>query len=111
MKLYDMIQVYSSGSTVIVHMHYILPVLHNYDIMFGCYKQKQRYVFWYEKWPKNIFQWGNPGEWLSECVEGVEIYKINFKKLFTYLKSFVQRIIQKPILKTYSIKFDTVYRA
>ena len=48
-----------------------------YDIMFGCYKQKQRYVFWYEKWPKNIFQWGNPGERLSECVEGVEIYKIN----------------------------------
>ena len=29
---------------------------------------------------KNIFQWGNPGERLSECVEGVEIYKINFKK-------------------------------
>ena len=28
MKLYDMIQVYSSGSTVIMHMHYILPVLH-----------------------------------------------------------------------------------
>ena len=28
MKLYDMIQVYSSGSTVIMHMHYIWPVLH-----------------------------------------------------------------------------------
>ena len=48
-----------------------------HDIMFGCYKQKQRYVFWYEKWQKNIFQWGNPGERLSECVKGVEIYKIN----------------------------------
>ena len=48
-----------------------------YDIMFGCYKQKQRYVFWYEKWQKNIFQWGNPGDRLSECVDGVEIYKIN----------------------------------
>ena len=45
---------------------------------------------------KNIFQWGNPGERLSECVEGVEIYKINLKKI-TYLKSFMQRIIQKPI--------------
>ena len=30
-----------------------------------------------KKWQKNIFQWGNPGERLSECVEGVEIYKIN----------------------------------
>ena len=70
------------------------------DIMFGCYKQKQRYVFWYEKWQKNIFQWGNPGERLSECVEGVEIYKINLKKKFTYLKSFMQRIFQKPILNT-----------
>ena len=48
-----------------------------YDIMFGCYKQKQRYVFWYEKWQKDIFQWGSPSERLSECVEGVEIYKIN----------------------------------
>ena len=28
MKLYDMIQVYSNGSTVIMHMHYIWPVLH-----------------------------------------------------------------------------------
>ena len=54
MKLNDMIQVYSSGSTVIMHMHCIWPVLHN--IMFGCYKRKQRYVFWYEKWQKNIFQ-------------------------------------------------------
>ena len=26
---------------------------------------------------KNISQWGNPGERLTECVEGVEIYKIN----------------------------------
>ena len=26
---------------------------------------------------KKTFQWGNPGERLSECVEGVEIYKIN----------------------------------
>ena len=33
MKLYDMIQVYSSGSTVIMHLHYIWPVLHMcYDI-------------------------------------------------------------------------------
>ena len=76
-----------------------------YDIMFGCYKQKQRYVFWYEKWQKkkkkNIFHWGNPGERLSECVEGVEIYKINLKKI-TYLKSFMQRIIQKRILKHYT---------
>ena len=29
---------------------------------------------------KNIFQWGNPGERLSQCVEGVEIYTINLKK-------------------------------
>ena len=51
-----------------------------YDIMPGCYKQKQRYMcFDMKKWQKkNIFQWGNPGERLSECVEGVEIYKINF---------------------------------
>ena len=28
MKLYDVIQVYSSGSTVIMHMHCIWPVLH-----------------------------------------------------------------------------------
>ena len=28
MKLYDMIQVYSSGSTVIMNMHYIRPILH-----------------------------------------------------------------------------------
>ena len=47
---------------------------------------------------KNIFQWGNPGERLSECVEGVEIYKINLKKI-TYPKIFMQRIIQKRILK------------
>ena len=26
-----------------------------YDIMFGSYKQKQRYVFWYEKWQKTYF--------------------------------------------------------
>ena len=56
---------------------------------------------------KNIFQWGNPGEWLSECVEGVEIYKINFLKFFTYLKSFKQRIIQKPILKSYQYVTST----
>ena len=38
---------------------------------------------------------------VNDCrnVEGVEIYKINFKNFFTYLKSFMQRIIQKPILK------------
>ena len=77
MKLYDMIQVYSSGSTVL--MHYALHLTRfTYNIMPGCYKQKQRYVFWYEKWQKNILKWGNPGERLSECVEGVEIYQINF---------------------------------
>ena len=51
---------------------------------------------------KNIFQWGNPGERLSECVKGVEIYKINYYYyffFFTYLKSFRQRIIQQRILK------------
>ena len=35
---------------------------------------------------------------------GVEIYKINLKKKFTYLKSFMQRIIQKPILN--SVQFN-----
>ena len=65
--------------------------------------------FWYEKWQKNIFQWGNPGERWSECVEGIEIYKINLKKNFTYLKSFMQRIIQKPILKVSNVsKFNIV---
>ena len=99
MKLYDMIQVYSSGSTVIMNMHCIWPVLHMTSCLVAI-KKKQRYVFWYEKWPKNIFQWGNPGERLSECVEGVEIYKINLKKKkLTYLKSFMQRIIQKRILE------------
>ena len=29
------------------------------------------------KTKQNIFQWVNPGERLSECVEGVEICKIN----------------------------------
>ena len=48
---------------------------------------------------KNIFRWGNPGERLSECVEGVEIYKSNFFFKITYLKSFMQRIIQKRIFK------------
>ena len=57
---------------------------------------------------KKIFQWGNPGERLSECVEGVEIYKINLKKI-TYLKSFMQRIIQKRILNSYGSVY-WVYR-
>ena len=35
---------------------------------------------------KNIFQWGNPGERLSECVEGVEIYKINLKEIYVSQK-------------------------
>ena len=35
---------------------------------------------------KNIFQWGNPGERLSECVEVVEIYKINWKKKYVSQK-------------------------
>ena len=38
----------------------------------------------------------------QQCVEGVEIYKITLKIFFTYLKSFMQRIIQKPILKLMS---------
>ena len=39
-----------------------------FDMKNGKKKQKQ-------KNKKNIFQWGNPGERLSECVEGVVIYK------------------------------------
>ena len=27
---------------------------------------------------KKKIQWGNPSERLSECVEGIEIYKINY---------------------------------
>ena len=69
-----------------MHMHNLYLTRFTYAIMFGCYKQKQRFVFWYEKWQKNIFQWGNPGERLSECVEGVEIYKINLKKIYVSQK-------------------------
>ena len=85
MKLYDMIQVYSIGSTVIMHMHYIWPVLHMTSCLVAINKNRDM-CFWYEKWQKNIFQWGNPGERLSECVEGVEIYKINLKKNYVSQK-------------------------
>ena len=102
MKLYDMIQVYSSGSTVIMHMHYIWPVLHMTSCLVAINKNRDM-CFDMKNGKKNIFQWGNPGERLSECVEGVEIYKINLKKIFTYLKSFMQRIIQKPILKLFTL--------
>ena len=100
MKLYDMIQVYSSSSTVIMNMHCIWPVLHMTSCLVAINKNREM-CFWYEKWQKNIFQWGNPSERLSECVEGVEIYKINLKKIFTYVKKFMQRIIQKWILKKF----------
>ena len=79
-----------------------------YDIMPDCYKQKQRYVFWYEKIAKKkkktIFPWGNPGERLSECVEGLKSIRL-IKNFFAYLKSFMQRIIQKRILNQYFASF------
>ena len=40
MKLYDMIQVYSSGSTVIMHMHYIWPVLHTTSCLVAINKNR-----------------------------------------------------------------------
>ena len=95
-----------------------------YGIMFGCYKQKQRYVFWYEKWQKQQQQQKQKQQqknktktktkkhilveksrWtMSECVERVEIYKINYYYYYYFFflrisKSFMQRIIQKRILK------------
>ena len=54
MKLYDITKVYDCNNALCIK----LVVLH-YDIMRSSRlvtdKQKQRYVFWYEKWQKNIF--------------------------------------------------------
>ena len=79
MKLYDMIQVYSRGSTVIMHMHYIWPVLHMTSCLVAINKNRDL-CFDMKKGKKIIFQWGNLSERLSECVVGIEIYKINLKK-------------------------------
>ena len=84
MKLYDMIQVYSSGSTVIMNMHCIWPVLHMTSCLVAINKNRDMCLDMKNCNKKKnfpIFQWGNPCERLSECVEGVEIYKINLKKL------------------------------
>ena len=60
MKLYDMIQVYSSCSTVIMHMHCIRPVLHmtsclvainkNGDMCFDMKNGKKTYIVGKSRW-------------------------------------------------------------
>ena len=57
-----------------------------YDIMFGCYKQKQRYVFWYEKWQKNIFQWGIPVNDCRNVWRGLKSIRLIFKKNYVSQK-------------------------
>ena len=98
MKLYDMIQVYSSGSTVIMHMHYIWLVLHMTSCLVAINKNRDM-CFDMKNGKKTYFSGEIPVNDCRNVWRGVEIYKINLKKIFTYLKSFMQRIIQKPILK------------
>ena len=71
-----------------------------YDIMFGCYKQKHRYVFWYEKWrkKKTYFSGEIPVNDCRNVWRGLKFIRFNLKKV-TYRKSFMQRIVQKRILK------------
>ena len=103
MKLYDMIQVYSSGSTVIMHMHYIWPVLHmtsclvainkNRDMCFDMKNGKKKKTYFNGEIPVNDCR----NVWRG--LQSIRLIKFFF--FFTYLKGFMQRIIQKPILKIY----------
>ena len=69
-----------------------------YDIMLGCYTKTCRDMCFDMKNGKKHISVGKSRWTIVGMCGGVEIYKINFKKI-TYLKSFMQRIIQKRILK------------
>ena len=97
MKLYDMIQVYSSGSTVIIHMHYIWPVLHMTSCLVAINKNRDM-CFDMKNGKKTYFSGEIPVNDCRNVWRGLKSIRLIFKKN-TYLKSFMHRIIQKPILK------------
>ena len=99
MKLYDMIQVYSSGSTVIMHMHFIWPVLHMTSCLVAINKNRDM-CFDMKNGKKTYFSGEIPVNDCQNVWRGLKSIRLIKKKKFTYLKSFMQRIIQKPILKS-----------
>ena len=94
MKLYDMIQVYSSGSTVIMHMHYIWPVLHMTSCLVAINKNRD---MCFDMKKKTHFSGEIPVNDCRNVWRGLKTIRL-IKNIFTYLKSFMQRIIQKRIL-------------
>ena len=96
MKLYDMIQVYSSGSTVIMNMHCIWPVLHMTSCLVAINKNRDM-CFDVKNGKKTYFSGEIPVNDCRNVWRGLKSIRLIQKKI-TYLKSFMQRIIQKRIL-------------
>ena len=109
MKLYDMIQVYSSGSTVIMHMHYIWPVLHMTSYLVAINKNRDM-CFDMKNGKKTYFRGEIPVNDCQNVWRGLKSIRLIKKKFFTYLKKFMQRIIQKPILKSICIVLWSLHR-
>ena len=97
MKLYDMIQVFSSGSTVVMHMHYVWPVLHMTSCLVAINKNRDM-CFDMKNGKKTYFSGEIPVNDCRNVWRGLKSIRLIIFFFFTYLKSFMQRIIQKPIL-------------